>query len=80
MNDRIFNVHIEEAEEGGYIVMVPSLPECVTQGETYQEALVMARDAIRCALESRIKAGEAIPEDVPRKEVALEVSNLAFSS
>jgi antitoxin HicB len=33
-------------EEGGYSVLVPALPGCVTQGDTVEEALAMARDAI----------------------------------
>ena len=36
----------EPAEEGGYVVSVPALPGCVTQGETFEEAQQMAKDAI----------------------------------
>jgi predicted RNase H-like HicB family nuclease len=32
--------------EGGYTVAVPALPGCVTYGETFEEALAMAEDAI----------------------------------
>ena len=37
---------IPEPEEGGYSVIVPALPGCVSQGETVEEAIAMARDAI----------------------------------
>ena len=57
-----YAVHIEPAEEGGFVVSVPALPGCVTQGETYEEALAMAQDCIEGFLEALVKAGEPIPE------------------
>jgi antitoxin HicB len=58
-----------EPQEGGYNVIVPAIPEICTFGETLEEAGAMAEDAIRCYLESAIKTGEPIPEDVePTKE------------
>lgn len=41
-----YTVVFEPAEEGGYVVSVPALPGCVTQGETLEEAMAMAKDAI----------------------------------
>jgi predicted RNase H-like HicB family nuclease len=49
--------------EGGYSVIVPSLPGCFTQGETVQESLEMAKEAIECHLESFLQHGEAVPEE-----------------
>lgn len=40
--------------EGGFIVLVPALPEVVTEGDTEEEALAMAEDAIRPVLYSFI--------------------------
>ncbi len=37
----------EPAEEGGYVVSVPALPGCATQGETFEEAVEMIKDAIK---------------------------------
>ena len=54
----------EEAPEGGYIVRIPTLG-CVTEGETFEEAKTMAKDAIKCFLQSMIKHGEPIPEEAP---------------
>ena len=48
-------------DEGGYSVEVPLLPGCVTQGETREEAIAMAKDAIQLYLESLRADGEAIP-------------------
>ena len=51
----------EPAEEGGYIVSVPTLPGCVTQGETFEDAVVMARDAIDGYIEVLKDNDEEIP-------------------
>jgi antitoxin HicB len=52
-----------DLEEGGYTVTVPVLPGCVTQGETLEEAIAMAKDAIRLYVESLIADGETVPEE-----------------
>jgi antitoxin HicB len=60
-----YTVHMEPAEEGGYVVTVPALPGCVTQGDTYDEALTMAQEAIEGFVEALAKAGEPIPVEPP---------------
>ena len=52
-----------DTEEGGYTVTVPALPGCVTQGETLEEAIAMAKDAIRLYVDSLIADGEPVPEE-----------------
>ncbi len=42
----IYTAVFEPAEEGGYVVFVPSLPGCSTQGETFEESVAMIKDAI----------------------------------
>jgi predicted RNase H-like HicB family nuclease len=54
----------EPLPEGGYNVVVPAIPEICTYGQTLSEAREMARDAIRCYVESAIKTGEPIPNDI----------------
>ncbi len=44
-------VALREAEEGGYTVEVPALPGCVSEGESYEEALANIREAIELYLE-----------------------------
>jgi len=39
-------VVLEQQEEGGYTVYVPSLPGCISQGETREEALKNIKEAI----------------------------------
>ena len=46
-----FTAIFEPAEEGGYVVYVPAIPGCMTQGETFEEAEMMAKDAIEGCLE-----------------------------
>ena len=60
---RTYTVILEPAEEGGFVVHVPALPEVVTEGDTEAEALAMAKEAIELALEERIAEGEEIPEE-----------------
>lgn len=45
------SVVLEPSEEGGYTVYVPSLPGCVSEGETKEEALVNIREAVELYLE-----------------------------
>ena len=60
---RTYTIILEPAEEGGFVVHVPALPEVVTEGDTEQEALVMAREAIELVLASRRERGEPLPEE-----------------
>jgi antitoxin HicB len=55
----------EPMPEGGFNVLLPAIPEICTYGETLEEAREMARDAIRCFLESALEIGEPIPGDIP---------------
>lgn len=52
-------------EEGGYTVEVPSLPGCITQGDTVEEALENIREAIGLYIEILREDGKAIPDDIP---------------
>jgi predicted RNase H-like HicB family nuclease len=56
--------------DGGYIVEVPSLPGCYSQGETEKEALENIREAIDLHIESMIAHGEEVPEDFPAIQLA----------
>jgi len=60
-----YSVILEPQEGGGFTVLVPALPEVVTEGDTEQEALSNAEEAIRAILEYRREQGMAflfIPE------------------
>ena len=51
----------EVAEEGGYIVSVPELPGCVSQGDTFEQALEMIQDAAEGWLRVAVKHGDPFP-------------------
>ena len=53
-----FSVVLEPAEERGFNVSVPALEGCFTQGETEEEALEHAKEAILCYLEGIEKLNE----------------------
>lgn len=46
-----FKVVLEPAEEGGYVVYVPSLPGCISEGDSKEEALKNIKEAIELYLE-----------------------------
>ncbi len=46
-----FNIVLTEAEEGGFNITVPALDGCFTEGDTEQEAMDNAKEAIQCYLE-----------------------------
>jgi antitoxin HicB len=59
-----------DPEDGGYTVLVPALPGCVTDGATLEEVLANAREAISLTLEDLAAHDEPILED--RADVRLE--------
>ena len=61
---RQFDVVLERAEEGGFVVSVPDLPGVWTQGETRDEALANVSDAIAGYLETLEAEGWPVPEPV----------------
>jgi predicted RNase H-like HicB family nuclease len=52
-------------EDGYIVVMCPSLPGCISQGETESEALTNIKEAIELWIEDAIAHGEDVPEDYP---------------
>lgn len=61
--ERRFTVVIEPAEEGGYVVHVPALPGCATQGETMDEAKANAQEAVEAYILGLRDMGQEIPEE-----------------
>nr|VFK13832.1 MAG: Predicted nuclease of the RNAse H fold, HicB family [Candidatus Kentron sp. LFY] len=55
-----YRVIIEQDEDGIFVVEVPSLPGCVSQGATKPEAISNIREAIEVYLESITQHGESI--------------------
>ena len=57
-----YDVIFEEQPDGGYTVTVPSLPGCISEGDTFEQAKKNIAEAITAYLESLAKDGEEIPE------------------
>lgn len=62
---------LRKEPEGGYTVIVPSLPGCITYGETVEQAIAMAREAIELYIESLRAHNEEIPTDAETLEYTL---------
>ncbi len=73
--EKIYSVVIEPGEDGWFVVTVPALPGCITQGKTIEEAEKNAKEAIEAYLESLIKSHRVIPDQkgVAIRKVAIEV-------
>jgi predicted RNase H-like HicB family nuclease len=62
-------------EEGGYTVTVPALPGIATESDTLEEAIAMARDAIRLYIEDLVANGETVPiEDNHPQAIVVDVA------
>jgi len=73
-----YTVIFEPAEEGGYVVSVPALPGCYTEGDTLEEAREMAREVIVGHIETLRELGQPIPEDI-YETTQLSIEKLAIA-
>lgn len=72
-----YKIMLRPEPEGGFTVIVPSLPGCVTYGSTLDEAKEMALEAIEIYLESLIAHNEYIPNDNETLEYNISVEAYA---
>ena len=68
-----FRVYVEQDEDGIFIAQVPSLPGCVSEGGTRQEAVSNIREAIALYLESLDAHDDAIPPSIDEEIVEVAV-------
>ena len=68
-----YRILLHKEPEGGYTVIVPTLPGCVTFGETVDEAIAMAREAVAVYIEDLVEKGEEIPTEDRLLEYRLAV-------
>ena len=61
-----YRVHIQQDEDGIFVAEVPSLPGCLSQGRTREEAVANVREAMAAYLESLEEHGEPIPPPIAR--------------
>ncbi|PSJ64827.1 type II toxin-antitoxin system HicB family antitoxin [Kumtagia ephedrae] len=72
--ERRFTIHLLPEPEGGFTVRVPALPPVVTYGETYEEALANAREAIEAVLDVYREDGIEIPPDIETRIDTLTIA------
>jgi len=73
MRQLIYRALLRKESEGGYTLIIPSLPGCVTYGDTMEEAIEMGKEAIELYIESLRAHGEEIPTEERTFEYTLTV-------
>ena len=68
-----YKILLTKEEEGGYMVIVPALPGCITQGDNIEEAMAMAQEAIELYIEELQARGEKIPDNSNTLEYSLNL-------
>ena len=66
-----FRVIIEPDADGVFLATCPSLPGCISQGKTRQEALANISEAMRAYIESLKKHGDAVPPPITEELVEI---------
>jgi antitoxin HicB len=56
-----YPVQLEPAEEGGFVVTFPDIPEAITQGEDREDALRRGADVLESALDFYLESGRQVP-------------------
>ena len=69
-----YTVVLEQEEDGGYVVSVPALPGCVSQGDTRAEALNNIREAIALYVEDCREVGDPVPTEAGKEFVEVEAA------
>ena len=69
-----YQICLRAESEGGFTVIVPSLPRCITWGRDLKHARKMAKDAIALYISSLKKHGEPIPDDSEIFTTAVDIA------
>jgi predicted RNase H-like HicB family nuclease len=72
-----YRILLRKEPEGGYTVTVPSLSGCITYGDTIEEAIDMAKEAIELYIESLKEHGEVIPTEESTFEYTIAIEAYA---
>lgn len=71
---KTYKILINKEPEGQYTATVPSLPGCITFGESIEHAIDMAKEAIELYIEELVDRGEEIPDDNNTLEYSLNIA------
>ena len=64
-----YSILVDPSPEGGYAVTVPVLPGCITQGQTIEECIARAQEAIALYLDDLVASGEEIPVETEHPQL-----------
>ena len=64
------------ADEGGFWISFPDFPECLTQGESMDDAYNMASEALGLCIDERMKDGEELPEATRPQDIIVEIGDV----
>lgn len=70
-----YRILLRKEPASGYTVIVPTLPGCITYGDTIDEAIKMAKEAIELYIESLKIHGEEIPTEEDTLEYTLTIKS-----
>lgn len=65
----IYPAIFEPCQEGGYVVTIPDMPGCVTEGDTLAEAILMGQDAASGWALTELEEGRPAPAPTPIQQV-----------
>ncbi len=71
---KTFRIVLRKEPEGTYTAFVPSLPGCITWGNSVEHALEMAKEAIQGCIAVLKEEGEPVPDDSETLEYSLQLS------
>ena len=69
MRTYLFQVELEQEDDGRWSVWIPTLPGLASWGHTKEEALRNIQDAAEAYVEDMIEAGESIPLEAGKVEI-----------
>lgn len=75
MSTLTYKVRLKQEPEDGYTVTVPALPGCVTYGQSVDEALTMAKEAIERYISVLEENGDSIPDDSDSTDYSITISH-----
>ncbi|POY35577.1 antitoxin HicB [Solitalea longa] len=74
MKSLTYRILLNKEQEGGYTVTAPTLPGCISYGETIDEAIENVKEAIELYIEALKESGETIPTEENTLEYSLTIS------
>lgn len=76
MNKLFYPALFHKAEEGGYWVSFPDIPECLTEGDDMDDAYEMATDALGLCITDDIKEGIELPKPSNPSEIRVDKDSI----